>query len=65
MYSDRGVKARRKIKMAVQNGPHMSTFQKNYQDVRFEFFTAATVKNAVFWQVTPCSSCENRRFGGT
>jgi hypothetical protein len=23
------------------------------------------MKNAVFWDVTPCGSCKNRRFGGT
>jgi hypothetical protein len=23
------------------------------------------MKNAVFWNVTPCGSCKNRRFGGT
>jgi hypothetical protein len=23
------------------------------------------LKNVVFWDVTPCGSCENRRFGGT
>jgi hypothetical protein len=23
------------------------------------------MKNAIFWDVTPCRSCENRRFGGT
>jgi hypothetical protein len=23
------------------------------------------MKNAVFWDVAPCSSCVNRRFGGT
>jgi hypothetical protein len=23
------------------------------------------MKNAVFWDVTPCRSCVNRRFGGT
>jgi hypothetical protein len=23
------------------------------------------VKNAVFWDVAPCRSCVNRRFGGT
>jgi hypothetical protein len=23
------------------------------------------VKNGVFWVVTPCGSCKNRRFGGT
>jgi hypothetical protein len=36
-----------------------------YQNVRFEVFTAVTMKNGVFWDVTPCGSCKNRRFGGT
>jgi hypothetical protein len=25
----------------------------------------ATMNNAVFWDVTPCGSCNIRRFGGT
>jgi hypothetical protein len=33
--------------------------------VRFVGFTAVTMKNDVFWDVTPCGSCKNRRFGGT
>jgi hypothetical protein len=33
--------------------------------VKSEVFTAVTMKNAVFWDVTLCSSCVNRRFGGT
>jgi hypothetical protein len=33
--------------------------------VRFEVFTAVTMKNGVFWDVTPSGSCKNRRFGGT
>jgi hypothetical protein len=33
--------------------------------VRFEVFTAVNMKNGVFWDVTPCGSCKNRRFGGT
>jgi hypothetical protein len=33
--------------------------------VRFEVFTAVTMKNGVFWDGTPCGSCKNRRFGGT
>jgi hypothetical protein len=24
-----------------------------------------SLKNGVFWVVTPCGSCKNRRFGGT
>jgi hypothetical protein len=31
----------------------------NGQNVRFEGFTAVTVKNVVFWDVTPCGSCKN------
>jgi hypothetical protein len=34
-------------------------------NVRFEVFTAVTMKNCVFWVVTPSGSCNNRRFGGT
>jgi hypothetical protein len=30
--------------------------------VRFEVFTAVTMKNGVFWVVTPCGSCKNRYF---
>jgi hypothetical protein len=33
--------------------------------VGFEVFTAVILKNVVFWDVTPCDSCKNRRFGGT
>jgi hypothetical protein len=33
--------------------------------VIFEVFTEATMKNAVFWDITPCGSCKNRRFGWT
>jgi hypothetical protein len=33
--------------------------------VRFEVFTAVSMKNGVFSDVTPCGSCKNRRFGGT
>jgi hypothetical protein len=33
--------------------------------VEFEDFTAVTIKNVVCWDVAPCGSCKNRRFGGT
>jgi hypothetical protein len=36
-----------------------------FQYVRFEVFTAVTMKNGVFWDVTPCGSCKNQRFRGT
>jgi hypothetical protein len=31
----------------------------NVNKVRFEVFTAVTMKNGVFWVVTPCGSCKN------
>jgi hypothetical protein len=34
------------------------------QKGRFEVFTAVTMMNGVFWDVTPCGSCKNRHFGG-
>jgi hypothetical protein len=33
--------------------------------LKFEVFTEVNMKNAVFWDVAPCRSCVNRRFGGT
>jgi hypothetical protein len=39
--------------------------QTSINCVRFEVFTAVTMKTGVFWDVTPCGSCKNRRFGGT
>jgi hypothetical protein len=32
--------------------------------VIFEVLTAVTMKNTVFWDMTPCGSRENQRFGG-
>jgi hypothetical protein len=29
----------------------------------FQAFTALTMKNALFWDVTQCGSCKNRHFG--
>jgi hypothetical protein len=40
-------------------------FEKTLPNVRFEVFTAVTMKNRVLLDVTPCGSCKNRRFGGT
>jgi hypothetical protein len=44
--------------------PEFNYLASNVCVVRFEVFTAVTMKNAVFWDVTPCRSCVNRRFGG-
>jgi hypothetical protein len=37
---------------------------KKIENVRFEVFTAVTMKNGIFWDVMPCGSCKNPRFGG-
>jgi hypothetical protein len=42
-----------------------SAAREEWQSVRSEVFTAVTMKNGVFWDVTPCGLCKNRRFGGT
>jgi hypothetical protein len=36
----------------------------NITVVRHEVVTAVTMKDGVFWDVTPCGECKNRRFGG-
>jgi hypothetical protein len=42
------------------------TYRRNIDyDVRFEVLTAVTMKNAVFWDVTPRDVCKNQSFGGT
>jgi hypothetical protein len=33
--------------------------------MRLEDSSSVTMKNAVFWDVTPCGSCRNGCFGGT
>jgi hypothetical protein len=35
---------------------------KQFMYIRSEVFTAVTMKNAVFWDVTPCGSFKNRLF---
>jgi hypothetical protein len=36
----------------------------DWKYVRFEVFAEVTMRNAVFWDFTPCGSCKNLRFGG-
>jgi hypothetical protein len=45
--------------------PRWPGFEIGSSHVRFEVFTAVTMRNVVLWDVTPCGSCKNRRFGGT
>jgi hypothetical protein len=37
-------------------------YEQNFY-IKFDVFTAVTTKNGVFWDVTPCGCCKNRRFG--
>jgi hypothetical protein len=51
-----------------RNKPHivypLKILKSIESPVRFEVFTAVTMKS-VLWDVTPCGSFKNRRFGGT
>jgi hypothetical protein len=49
--------------MSYQDQEQLPTEKES--DVRFEVFTAVTMKNDVFWDVTQLGPCMNRRFGGT
>jgi hypothetical protein len=46
------------------NMPSDLSLQTKQMYVRFEVFTAVTMKNDVFWDVTPCGSCKNLLFRG-
>jgi hypothetical protein len=51
----------------VPHRKHITSPPQNpagYYYVRFEVFTEMTMENAVFWDVTPCGYCKNRRFRG-
>jgi hypothetical protein len=54
--------------------PDLASFYQ-FKDIIGSFFICGShcefeghlseMKNRVFWDVTPCGSCKNRRFGGT
>jgi hypothetical protein len=52
------------VQLESQNENYIVT-EDNCHYCKTEVFTAVTMKNAVFWNVAPCRSCVNRRFGGT
>jgi hypothetical protein len=49
----------------MKTADHILFIKKQSKVIRFEVFTAVTMKNSVFLDVTSCGSCKNRRFGGT
>jgi hypothetical protein len=59
-----------KLKLSLNNlslsihNMSLSMYKDNRYNVKFEVFTAVSMKNAVFWDVAPCRSCVNRCFGG-
>jgi hypothetical protein len=52
------------VRLLEAEGLNQNEIRRRLVSVRFEVFTAVTVKNAVFWDVAPRSSCKNRRLGG-
>jgi hypothetical protein len=52
------------IRVIGSTGKTSSILPNFRAHVRFEVFTAVTMKNGVFLDVTPCGSCKNRYFGG-
>jgi hypothetical protein len=55
---------KKNLRRKMQLGRPRYRWEDNNNIVRFEVFTAVTMKNAVFWDVAPCRSCVNLRFGG-
>jgi hypothetical protein len=45
------------------NLPVFDTSKISFNFVKFEVFVAVTMKNAVFWDMTPCGSYKSRHFG--
>jgi hypothetical protein len=69
-FMQQGTKIMSQVYFKIQNILLGHSDQKAWNaniccSVRFEVFTAVTVKNGVLWGVTPCDSCKNRRFRGT
>jgi hypothetical protein len=56
-----------KIQFVLHRRHNTSPLQSSASScyVRFEVFMAVPIKNAAFWDVTPCGSCESRCFRGT
>jgi hypothetical protein len=48
-----------------QTTRHQFQEGSKFQHVRYEVFTAVTMKNGVFWDVAPRDTYNNRCFGGT
>jgi hypothetical protein len=54
-------KGRREYCQVGKKIAYILTFKQFTKMLRFEVFTAVTMKNDIFWDVTPCGSCKNAR----
>jgi hypothetical protein len=43
----------------AQNRYRWRALVNSEMNVRFEVFTAVSMENGFFWEVTPCGSCKN------
>jgi hypothetical protein len=50
---------RRMLRRNTKSYVSMSSLPIEEDYARSEIFTAVTMKNGVFWDVTPCGSCKN------
>jgi hypothetical protein len=48
----------------VTNLMPRGVYMAKHRDIRSEVFTAVTMKNAAFGEVTLCGSCKDRSLGG-
>jgi hypothetical protein len=44
---------------------NVGSYKKTFVFLRFEAFAVVTMKNSIFWDVTPCGSCRIRNLRGT
>jgi hypothetical protein len=51
--------------LATRLTPLLRNAYKPFSAATCEVFTAVTMKKFVFWEVIPCDSFKNQRFGGT
>jgi hypothetical protein len=54
-----------KIYRLIDPNANKEAVVKKINTFRINYIREKKLKNGVFWDVTPCGSCKNRRFGGT
>jgi hypothetical protein len=58
-------KVRSILNLLFENDKERSQSLDQALNISFEVFTAVTMKNGVFWDVSPCGCCKNRRSSET